>query len=280
MLLFDSVSPQEKRTLTSGSSEVPLKSKSPADEIPDELFRPAFKNQHRLRFIVLAPQEILGVVTGAYENRSFLTINDLVYIGAFDKSKVISGQKYALVRELSETEKALSKARVLPALLQKVVGEVQIENYGEDLALARISSAQDLIERGDRIAQVPILTLQDSEKAPPPNLHSRILLGEALEDTLIFTGQLVLLEGGNKKGIQLGNVFSVFDDEDPIFKSPNLIEPRSKAEIKVVWVGEEVSVGYVVKTKDLVSLGDALIPSLAPRSNAKAQLYRQKTSIE
>jgi len=280
VILFDSVPSAEKRDLTSSFPEIQAKLKETVDEIPDQLFRPAFKNQHRLRFIVLSPQEILGVVTGAYENRNFLTVNDLVYIGAFDKSKVVPGQRYALVREMSEKEKANSKAQSLPSSLKRVVGEVQIERYGADLALARISAAQDLIERGDKLAQVPILTLQDPESAPSANLSSRILLGESLEDTLIFIGQLILLEGGNQKGIQLGNVFSVFDDEDPVFKASILIEPRSKAEIKVVWVGEEVSVGYVMKAKDLVKVGDALIPSLSPQSNTKAQLYRQRTNIE
>lgn len=284
ILLFDSPSMNEKRTLSSSSQETPSKPKTKekiSEDIPDKLLRPVFKHQHRLRFVVLPPEEILGVVTGAFENRSFLTVNDLVYIGAFEKNKVLIGQKYALVRELSEKEKTTAKMNIQGIMLRRVVGELQIESYGDDLALGRILSAQELIERGDKLAQVPPLSLQDPESPAPPDFKSRILLGERLQDTLIHTGQLVLLEGGNKNGIQLGNVFSVFDDEDPVFKSHDLIEPRSKGEIKVVWLAENVSVGYVMKVRALVHVGDSLISAKHfPSSASKVQLYRQKTNIE
>jgi len=233
---------------------------APAKEIPDQLIRPRLANSHRLRFFFLGDEEMLGILTGAYDRRENFLAGQEVYVGAFDKNKVIPGKKYTIVRELSASQASMKAGSQLGTLIQ-VVGEIQVERYGDDLAIGSIVQAFDRVQRGDRIAELPPVTTQEKPEAPPASLSSKIVLGELLEKSFASQGNLVVLDKGQEAGMKNGFVFKVFDDTDPNTKKQQLVEPRSKGEVRIVFVGKRSSVGLVTKCREPLEAGNVLLSS-------------------
>jgi len=283
IVLFDRRATEKSNRTVANLSEAipPRKTKGPVEDIPDKLIRPNLKHQHRLRFMELNPQEVVGILTGAFEEKNYLTENDLVYVGIFDKKNTSVGQSLALVKEVTKSEVPPSLRGFLSNWLVQVVGEIQIEGQGDDLMLARITSTQAPVERGVKLARVSALNVWEAEEPAPTQMMSRILLGEDLTDTRLIPGQFAVLEGGKQRGMKTGYVFSIYQDEDPVFKDSSLIEPRSKGELKVVAVMDETSIGYVMHAKEPLAVGDvALSRQIFPKSVQKIESSRKNVQLE
>lgn len=232
----------------------------PGKEIPDQIIRPNLGNNHRIRFFFLGDEEMLGILTGAYDPKENFLSGQEVYVGAFDRTKVVPGKKYTIVRELSASQESLHAGADLGKLIQ-VVGELQIDRYGDDLAIGSIVQAFDRVQRGDRIAELPLVTTQEKPQTPPAELSTKIVLGELLEQSFSSGSNLVVLDKGQEAGMRAGFVFKVFDDTDPNTKKQQLVEPRSKGEVRVVFVGKRSSVALVTKCREPLEIGNVLLPS-------------------
>jgi hypothetical protein len=251
----------------------PIKRKS-LEESPDQLLSSGYSNQHRLRFLVLEGEEILGIITGSYDDKNFFGSESKIYIGPLIKEKLLVGKKYAVIREVEKTP-LISKPVI------QLVGEVEIEAYGDELARAVVLSAYDTLERGDRIMAIPALTMQEPSLTPPPDLSTRILLGDNLEHSWFHQGQLLILDKGREAGIKLGHVFRVFEDTDPILKEQQLVEPTSKGEVKIVHLSEKSSVGYILKSRAGIEVGDVLLSQTQlPDPVNKINTNRQTVTID
>jgi hypothetical protein len=251
----------------------PIKRKS-LEESPDQLLSSGYSNQHRLRFLVLEGEEILGIITGSYDDKNFFGSESKIYIGPLIKEKLLVGKKYAVIREVEKTP-LISKPVI------QLVGEVEIEAYGDELARAVVLSAYDTFERGDRVMDIPALSMQEASLTPPPDLSTRVLLGDNLEHTWFHEGQLLVLDKGREAGIKLGHLFKVFDDTDPILKDQQLVEPTSKGEVKIVHLSEKSSVGYILKSRAGIEVGDVLLSQTQlPDPVNKINTNRQTVTLE
>lgn len=279
-ILFSRIEVNTQRMPSNESSEQSKKKKSSELE-KDQWIRSEYVNRHRLRFLLVEQEEVLGVITGSYSEKNYLGSDSKVYIGPLVRDKLRVGNRYAIVREVKFNDITKNINPELSGRLIKVVGEVQIEAFGDDLARAFIVSAHDAVERGDRIMDISFVTMQEPSQVPPPNLMLRVLVGDNLEQTLFSTGQMLLLDRGKTSGVQLGQVFQIYDDTDPVFNDQKFVEPRSKGTVKIVHLSERSSVGYLLETSAGVEVGDVLIsPSVLVKPTAKIKTNRQPLLIE
>lgn len=240
-------------------------------ESNDDLKRDEFQDYSFRSLFLPEDEEVLGIVTGSYQDATKLTAGSRIYVGVFDKTKVIPGKTFSVVREVQLKNKNLIQ----------VVGRIQIDAYGDDLARATVMGAYRGVERGDRIMDLPLLDMKAETLLPPPSVTTRILMGDNPDRETFSSGDLVLLDRGTEEGLQKGQLFRVFDDVDPVFNSSQSIEPRSKAEIKVVYAGRKSSTGYIQNCDAPVHLGDALLPSDKLSSHrASAEGQRKSALLE
>jgi len=245
------------------ANEEPKSKKSvQSTEFGGQLFRPEMIQKHQLRYFVLENEEILGVITGSYQPNTHLGPGSVVQLGAFDKTKVVIGKTYRVIREVSGSELGTATKKVgFSGTLIQVVGEIRIDGYGDDLARASVLRAQSGVERGDRIIEMESLDLQKSPIETPPNVFARVLIGDNLTGSFFSRGQFVLLDKGMDGGMSDGYLFGAFQDTDPVFQTQKLVEPQSKGQIKLVKVGKTYSVGYIVSNQEPIQVGDILLPT-------------------
>ncbi|MFM8269572.1 MAG: LysM peptidoglycan-binding domain-containing protein [Pseudomonadota bacterium] len=230
-----------------------------AEEETTQDLREDYPSLHRLKFLFLDSEEPLGIITGSYENKNYLGSDSRVFVGPLIKDKLKVGNHYAVVREVKPSVLKKTAIEQISGKLVQIVGEIKIEGFGDDLLRAAIVSAYDGLERGDRIMDIPAITMKEPSVTPPSDLLLRILLGESLEQVWFNAGQLVVLDRGRSAGVLPGQIFKVFDDMDPILKDTRLVEPRSKGEVKIVHTSENSSVGYISKNRVGIEVGDVLI---------------------
>lgn len=230
----------------------------PAD-LPDQLLKADLAHQHRLRLVFLDGLKKLGVITGSFDEKNYLEPNGQVYLGIYDKTKVAPKARLAVIRPVELPQSIQKKIPSEAGALVEVVGELEVEAYERDLARAYVASAYAPFQRGDSVVQIGPFDLGGPLQVPPANLILEILLGENLDNIALTQGQTVVLNKGSESGVQVGQHFHVYDDEDPIFKDSQLIEPRSKGEVRVVYVTPHVSVGYLIKVKNTLEVGNVLV---------------------
>ncbi|NBX91796.1 MAG: LysM peptidoglycan-binding domain-containing protein [Proteobacteria bacterium] len=244
-----------------------------------ELSRLRFSNSHRLRFFFLGDEQMLGIVTGSYQDGNSFLAGQELFVGAFDKNRVLPGKSYIVVREVSSVPDKIKAFGDFGKLLQ-VVGEVKIDQYGDDLAKAIVVQAFDLLQRGDRLIELSPIKTNEKPEVPPANLSCRIMFGENLDSNQLFRGNLVVVDKGIEAGMKTGFVFRVFDDVDN-HGNVKLIEPRSKGEIKIAYVGKKSSVGLVTKNRDPLKPGEVLVsPSILEENTLGIKKLRETVLID
>ncbi|NBT58876.1 hypothetical protein EBT16_08850, partial [bacterium] len=202
---------------------------------------------------------VLGIITGSYDTKNLLGVESKIYIGPMNKSRFVVGKRYAVVRETKGPVINKIDSKKLSQQLIQIIGEIEVESFGSEFVRAAIVSAYDMIERGDRIMDIPAVSMQDPPQTPPKQLVSKVLVGDSLDNDLFVEGQMLVLDKGFSNGMQLGYLFHVFDDTDPVLKEQSLIEPRSKGEVKIVHVSRYSSVGYIQKSREGIEVGDILL---------------------
>jgi len=269
------LSKSEGRKLREPSNETgEVKKRKTLEEAPDQLLSSGYANHHRLRFLILEGEEILGIITGSYEDKNYFGSESRIYIGPLIKEKLLVGKRYAVVRDVERP--GLSFKSVM-----QIVGEVEIQDYGDELARAVVTSAYDTFERGDRVMDIPFISMREPSLTPPADLSTRVLLGESLDHSWFREGQLLVLDKGREAGVKLGHIFKVFEDTDPILKDQKLIEPASKGEVKIVHLSEKSSVGYIIKCRAGIEVGDVLLSqSQLPDHLKKIEFHRPKVTID
>lgn len=241
------------------ASENEPKIKKTREELPDQLLRENFYNAHRMRFFLREGNEFVGVITGSYDQKDVLSLNSEVYVGVSNPLKIKIGERFAVVREVSSNDIPPQIDKEFGNNLVRLVGELEIIQEGKEFARAQVSSAYELLKRGDRLMSISPLEMKEPDAKPPGKILATIILGENLETTMISPGQLVLLNKGARAGMKAGFVFGVFEDTDPQFQKQDLLLPRSKGEVKIVQVGESWSTGLVRGAQDVLQTGDVLI---------------------
>lgn len=225
----------------------------------DSLVRPTLKNRFRPSMIVVRDDEVLGEISGAYTVKSMLGELDELYLDLYNAEQVRIGERFAVVRIDKDLQDVGGDD--LGGELVRLVGEVEVSALGESLAKAQLVSQFGLVSRGDRLVELQKVVEWNAFFNPPDDLTARVVIGEMVYKKIYGQGDLVLLNKGAADGMRPGQVFRVFRDMDPLTKSRWDVEPDFKGEIQVVYTKEVASIGYILRNKTPIFVGDTIIPS-------------------
>jgi hypothetical protein len=105
-------------------------------------------------------------------------------------------------------------------------------------------------------------------------------MGDESSKNFISQGELVILNKGLSHGMKAGYLFKVFQDTDPLKETRDNVMPISKGEVRVVYAGDESSIGVVNRAKDPLRVGDSLVsfPELPDRP-VPPRLIKQEIEI-
>lgn len=230
----------------------------------------------RLASVLLTAElEQAGVVSGSFEQKALLASGDSIYAKFPDLDGIAVGSEFAIVRPRAEVFHPVTGA---PAgVLTDVLGSVKIVAREQGTAIGLIGRVNDSIERGDRLARLPIPDLVLARAPNRKDLSGVILTSDINGQTTIGESHVVFIDKGARDGVAAGNTFTVVHSGDGLLAIDTMtsgaggggmpLEPV--ATLLVVDVRETASAAIVVRSLREVSVGDR-VEMRAPGGTAGA----------
>ena len=160
--------------------------------------------------------EAAGTLVGSYAESEMLSPPDVVYLDFKDKSAVQVGASYLVYRTVGKVYHPRS-GKFLGYQTQ-VLGTVKVNRTSDPKVRATLEKSFDEIGRGARIG--PARERLFETVAPTANAVSlqNLMVVAQLETSLTMAGEQtrVLVDAGSAQGVQVGNVFTIIRQADPI----------------------------------------------------------------
>jgi hypothetical protein len=218
---------------------------------------PDIKNRSFPPVFVLGDDEkILGKVSGAYTEKKWVGVHDLIYLDIPDKENVKVGDIFSAIHF---EENLWSGLRLLGKQV-RYLGDLKVVAIGENHVLVERKSEASRLERGDWIISQRHPIEWTLKVDPPKEFTSKVLKGEFSENTLFKEGSIIIVDKGAKDGMKDGYYFRVYKDEDPFNSRSSTVESHYKGEIQIISTGDIASIGYITKNTDPIQVGDLLLP--------------------
>ena len=167
-------------------------------------------------FVTPNEVEAAGTLVGSYAESEMLSPPDVVYLEFKDKSAVQVGASYLVYRTVGKVYHPRS-GKFLGYQTQ-VLGTVKVNRTSDPKVRATLEKSFDEIGRGARIG--PARERLFETVAPTANAVSlqNLMVVAQLETSLTMAGEQtrVLVDAGSAQGVQVGNVFTVIRQADPI----------------------------------------------------------------
>ncbi|MGZ6070096.1 MAG: LysM peptidoglycan-binding domain-containing protein, partial [Myxococcaceae bacterium] len=170
----------------------------------------------REAFVTPNEVEVAGTLMGSFAETEMLSTYDIVYLDFKDRSAVQVGASYVVFRPQQKIYHPRS-GKFLGYLMQ-IVGTVKVNGTREPKVRAVVDRAFDDLRRGDRIGPAKE-RLVDTVNAVPNavTLQNLTVVAEVNQNlTVVGDHNRVLIDAGSAQGVQLGNVFTIIRQTDPI----------------------------------------------------------------
>jgi hypothetical protein len=160
--------------------------------------------------------EASGTLVASYAESEMLSPGNVVYLDFKDKSAVQVGASYLVFRTVGKVYHPHT-GKFLGYQTQ-VLGTVKVNRTSEPKVRATLEKAFDEIGRGARIG--PARERLFESVAPVPNAVAlqNLTVVSQLDTSLTMAGEQVrvLVDAGSAQGVQVGNIFTVVRQVDPI----------------------------------------------------------------
>lgn len=242
---------------TSDASVVKLRPNPGSDVDAGKVYLPEVKNRSFPPVFVLNDDEkILGKVSGAYTEKKWVNVHDMIYLEMEDKENIKVGDIFSAIHF---EENLWSGIRLLGKQV-RYLGDLKVISIGETHVIVERMSESSRLERGDWIIAQRHPIEWKLRIDPPKDFTSKVLKGEFSENTLFKEGSIIIVDKGAKDGMQDGFSFRVYKDEDPFNSKSSTVESSYKGEIQIISTGDIASIGYIIKNSDPIKVGDLLLP--------------------
>jgi LysM domain len=148
---------------------------------------------------------IAGEVVGAVQPVQLMSQGDAIYVSLRPDHPLQPGQTLQIFREVRDPPK-VSGARQPPGKIIAIKGAIRLDYVNLEKRIARgvIIESRDTIERGDRVANVPLSFMVVPQRAATKNTVARLLTSMR---PIIFVGNddVVFIDRGSEDGLQPGN---------------------------------------------------------------------------
>lgn len=216
-------------------------------------------------------------------------MGDTVYVN-FDKSvHVMPGEMYSVYGSMG---KAQHKSSERVGYKYAINGQLKTVRKIDDKWECVLTETTGVIQRRDRITvytpKIPRIIKTFNNR----NIEATLFDGFADIQTVFSLGNVVYLDRGRADGIEMGNVFEVYDFEDRLLKKKITKNPTYKiGEITVITLTDNFATGLITNSVQEFKKGDVVITKStedAARAThlkdknlkAKAQAMKEKAMDE
>jgi hypothetical protein len=207
---------------------------------------------------VFVPQEKLkeaGRIENSPEEKSLLTLNDKIWVKFKDKPEVgTTLQIFRSVKKLQHPVKMTNLGEVV-----SLVGEIKVTQHSKGKSLSRVSSAWDVIRRGDFVGKLDEARIEVVERVPN-TVDVKGYVVDSASDPMNALGGYVMIfvDKGESDGIKSGNVFSVVRSHDPLTGETKGLTDEVIGKVLVSDVRSKSSAGILVYSNRAVVRGDRI----------------------
>lgn len=249
----------------------------PHSEIPS--IPPGDIEPYLTRSFIAGPDGLANaaeIVEGRDRSRILRGANDLVYAIGMAPDK---GTRWNLFRPGKPIRDIEGK---LLGIEYRYLGSAEVERFGGDVNEAstiRILSASEEIGIGDRLVPVPSEVLVNYAPHAPDREIEAFIVSSFRDATEMGRGEIVVIDQGEKQGVEVGHVLAVYRQVAPIadprpnttheqivrgfdqttwYKQPNMIKvPDERIALAFVFrTFENASYAITLNTTDPINVGD------------------------
>lgn len=220
-------------------------------------------------------------IVGAHEDHLWFSPSDVVYLQFKDGKAPSAGQELTVFfrqhrEELGARAHKLQTYSSSGGEVVRVMGALKVQDYDEKRKIARavVVEALEPLERGFEVTDVPRRLAQVAPKKNARDLELKILAATRPLGTL-GENQLVFLDAGAKKGVEVGNRLWVVRQGDTwrqqLKQRPDLtgserpddvrvaddqLPPEQVAELRVIYVRPDSATALITRSDIEVSPGE------------------------
>jgi hypothetical protein len=155
-----------------------------------------------------------GVLSNALPDKLLLSPSDEVFITFPDRKRPSSGQRYMVYRTVEEVRHPVTHDKY--GYLTQVTGFASVRAGDNDVSRAVITEAVTEIERGQLVAPLAQLPLADQRPTNAKVPLSGVVLALEPGPSLVGERQVLFIDIGAGRGLEVGNKLAVYVDEDPV----------------------------------------------------------------
>ena len=168
----------------------------------------------------VTPKEIeaSGTLVASFAESEMLSPPDQVYLDFKDRSAVQVGANYLVFRTVREVYHPRNGKSL--GFQTQVVGVVKVNRTSEQKVRATLIKAFDDVRRGDRIGPARERLFESVNVVPNATALSNLIVVAPLDSYTTMSGQYdrVLVDAGAAQNVQVGNVFTIIRQGDPILQ--------------------------------------------------------------
>jgi len=167
-------------------------------------------------FVTPNEVEAAGTLVASFAETEMLSQNDIVYLDFKDRSAVQVGASYVVFRPQQKIYHPRN-GRFLGYLTQ-IVGTVKVNATREPKVRAVVERSFDDLRRGDRIGPARERLFETVNPVPNAVALQNLVVVAELNQALTVVGDhsRVLVDAGSAQGVQVGNIFTIIRQTDPI----------------------------------------------------------------
>jgi hypothetical protein len=209
-----------------------------------------------------------GVISAAFEEKTFLSTYDRAYARFKQRAPVKLGDTYVLFR----TERTVTHpvTHEIYGWQSTIIGSARVVAVDDRAVTIDIVQASEPIERGTYLGPwSDKLVKQVQRRDNARDLKGYIIAAQQDVVTEIGEHHLVFIDKGRNDGVEEGNVFTVTRSGDPIANAPVTTLDRSLpvedvGALMVVDAQATASAALVVRSQRELAIGDHVVMRAAP----------------
>lgn len=186
--------------------------------------------------------DTLGIIRGSTSLNEFLSTGDTVFIEPYEDVSMNS------VYELTEEPFSVKNGQSSVGLAYPKLGKVRLIKLADNMIVGKIIEAKHPISRKAVLINSLVTKTEFKPVATKETIEATIVPFRENQDAAIAEDQQVFITAGTSDGVEPGNVFRIFQYDDP-FLDKVLLDSRviQEADIYVVQVSEDFSAGIVIR---------------------------------
>ncbi|MBF0298887.1 MAG: LysM peptidoglycan-binding domain-containing protein [Oligoflexia bacterium] len=223
----------------------------------------------------------LGVIDSSKTTANFISSKDITYIRFNPSVKVSSGDKFSIYAPMGKVSYKKSD-RV--GYKYSIIGELQLIRKVSDLWEATILDANGLIQRGSRITTHTPRIKKIIKTFNIRTIEALVVGGFSEINTTYSYGDIIYLDRGRADGVEVGNIFEIFEFEDRLTGKKITKDPTYKiGELTVITLTDNYATALVTFSADTIDMGslaitktkaNAALASRVKKRNAKEDLKK------